>query len=141
MPTWGDPAWLFHPLLAYELWPSFHKTKACTRSASCRQAAPTSPCGLCFPGRTGELNCKRHHFLSPTTFLPWLTRPVRNPPVNTCSSSASSQRLGPDGPAGTLVQFSSVAQSCLTLCNPMDCKASLPSPTPGFCSNSCPLCQ
>ena len=44
-------------------------------------------------------------------FLPWLTRPIRNPPVNTCRSSVSGQRL---------VQFSLVAQSCLTLCNPMD---------------------
>ena len=39
------------------------------------------------------------------------------------------------------VQFSSVAQSCLTLCDPMDC--SIPvipvfSPTPRACSNSCP---
>ena len=30
--------------------------------------------------------------------------------------------------------ISSVAQSCSTLCRPMDC----PSPTPGACSNSCP---
>ena len=39
-------------------------------------------------------------------------------------------------------QFSSVAQSCLTLCDPMDCStARLPclSPTPGAYSNSCPL--
>ena len=31
----------------------------------------------------------------------------------------------------------SVTQSCLTLCDPMDC--STPSPTPGVYSNSCPL--
>ena len=39
-------------------------------------------------------------------------------------------------------QFSSVAQSCLTLCDPMDCSTAwLPclSPTPGVHSNSCPL--
>ena len=37
-------------------------------------------------------------------------------------------------------QFSSVAQSCQTLCNPMDCSTSgCPSPTPSTCSNSCPL--
>ena len=30
----------------------------------------------------------------------------------------------------------SVAQSCLTLCNPMDCSTSV---SPGVCSNSCPL--
>ena len=37
-------------------------------------------------------------------------------------------------------QFSSVSQSCLALCNPMDCKhARLPFPslTPGVCSDSC----
>ena len=37
----------------------------------------------------------------------------------------------------------SVAQSCLTLCNPMDCSMPgfppCPSPSPGACSNSCPL--
>ena len=40
------------------------------------------------------------------------------------------------------VQFISVAQSCLTVCNPMDCStARLPCllPTPGACSDSCPL--
>ena len=39
------------------------------------------------------------------------------------------------------VQFSSVAQSCLTLCNTVDCGSRLPcpSPTPGACSSSCPL--
>ena len=36
---------------------------------------------------------------------------------------------------------SSVAQSCLTLCDPMDCRTPCPSPTPGACSNSCPLSQ
>ena len=40
------------------------------------------------------------------------------------------------------VQFSSVAQSCLTLCDPLDCSIPgfpVPSPAPGTCSNSCPL--
>ena len=41
------------------------------------------------------------------------------------------------------VQFSSVAQSCPTLCDPMEQHARLPypSPTPGACSNSSPLSQ
>ena len=39
------------------------------------------------------------------------------------------------------VQFSSVTQSCPTLCNPMDCRPPCPSPTPGACSNSCPWSQ
>ena len=45
-----------------------------------------------------------------------------------------------------MIQFSSVTQSCLTLCDPMDCRASLqdarlpcPLPIPGGYSNSCPL--
>ena len=38
-------------------------------------------------------------------------------------------------------KFSSVAQSCPTLCNPMDTRPPCPSPTPGVCSNSCPLSQ
>ena len=33
----------------------------------------------------------------------------------------------------------SVAQSCLTLCDPMDTRLPRPSPTPGARSNSCPL--
>ena len=42
------------------------------------------------------------------------------------------------------VQFSSVAQSCLTLCDPMNCRMpGLPvhQKTPGFYPNSCPLSQ
>ena len=43
------------------------------------------------------------------------------------------------------IQFSSVAQLCLTLCDPMDyiqhARFPCPSPTPGACSNSCPLSQ
>ena len=39
-----------------------------------------------------------------------------------------------------LYQFSSVAQSCLTLCDPMQhSRPPWPSPTPGVHSNSCPL--
>ena len=40
------------------------------------------------------------------------------------------------------VQFISVAQSCPTLCNPVDCStpgSPCPSPTPRVHSNSCPL--
>ena len=36
------------------------------------------------------------------------------------------------------VQFSSLAQSCLTLSIPMDARLPNPSPTPKACSNSCP---
>ena len=42
----------------------------------------------------------------------------------------------------TSIQFSSFAQSCPTLCNPMNCsiiRPLCPSPTPGVCPNSCPL--
>ena len=42
------------------------------------------------------------------------------------------------------VQFSSVAQSCLTLCDPMNCSMArppCPSPAPGVHSNSCPSSQ
>ena len=37
-----------------------------------------------------------------------------------------------------VAQFSSVTQSCPTLCDPMDTKPPCPSPTPGAYSNSCP---
>ena len=36
------------------------------------------------------------------------------------------------------IQFSSVAQSCPTLCDPMDTRLPCPSPTPGAYSSSCP---
>ena len=36
------------------------------------------------------------------------------------------------------LMFSSVAQSCPTLCHPTDARLPCPSPTPGACSNSCP---
>ena len=42
------------------------------------------------------------------------------------------------------IQFSSATQSCLTLCNPMDCSIPglpCPSPTPRVYSNSCALSQ
>ena len=43
------------------------------------------------------------------------------------------------------IQFSSVTQSCPTLCDPMDCmqhaRLPCPSPTPRACSNSCPSSQ
>ena len=38
-------------------------------------------------------------------------------------------------------KFSSVTQSYPTLCNPMDARPPCPSPTPGVCSNLCPLSQ
>ena len=45
----------------------------------------------------------------------------------------------------TLIQFSSVTQSCPAVCNPMDCSSPgfpvCPSPAPRVCSNSCPLSQ
>ena len=42
----------------------------------------------------------------------------------------------------SVIQFSSVAQTCLTLCDPVDCSTPgppYPSPTPVVNSNSCPL--
>ena len=42
------------------------------------------------------------------------------------------------------IQFSSVARSCPTFCDPTDCSTArlpCPLPTPGACSNSCPLSQ
>ena len=41
------------------------------------------------------------------------------------------------------VPFSSVVQSCLILCDPMDCSTPVPcpSPTPRVYPNSCPLCR
>ena len=39
------------------------------------------------------------------------------------------------------VQFSSVAQLCPTLCDPMNCSTPCSSPTPGIHPNPCPLSQ
>ena len=40
----------------------------------------------------------------------------------------------------SICQFSSVTQSCPTLCDPMNCPSPTPCPlsTPRVCSNSCP---
>ena len=40
-----------------------------------------------------------------------------------------------------VIQFSLIIQSCPTLYEPMDSRLPCPSPTPGTCSNSCPLSQ
>ena len=53
------------------------------------------------------------------------------------SYSRGTTSLSLPPPIVGISQFSSVAQSCLTLCDPMD--TPMPSPTPGACSNSCPL--
>ena len=45
---------------------------------------------------------------------------------------------------GLKLSISSVAQSCLTLCDPLDCSTlgfPVPSPTPRVYSNSCPSSQ
>ena len=58
--------------------------------------------------------------------------------------SVGSQRVRHDWrDLACMHQFSSVTQSCSTLCDPMDCsKPGFPaSPTPRACSNSCPLSQ
>ena len=47
--------------------------------------------------------------------------------------------MGPDAMIFSSVQFSSVIESCLTLCE--HAKLPCPSPAPGPCSNSCPLSQ
>ena len=65
--------------------------------------------------------------------------------VNSCGSLKKKGNTPIHFKAGILVQFNSVAQSCLTLCNPMYCmqhaRPSCPSPTPRVYSNSCPLSQ
>ena len=48
-------------------------------------------------------------------------------------------KLIPNQVLSKLQSWSSVAQSCSTLFNPMDARLSCSSPTPGVYSNSCPL--
>ena len=52
--------------------------------------------------------------------------------------------IGKEDVVYVCVQFSSVAQSCPTLCDPwtaQHARLPCPSPTPGACSNPCPLSQ
>ena len=59
-----------------------------------------------------------------------------NPPQYSCLENPMDR-----GAWQTTVQFSSVTQLCLTLCNPMDCRTPgfpLHHQTPGACSNSGP---
>ena len=65
-------------------------------------------------------------------------------PSNVCISVSFLKSMGPYWwlwlqQSGVHAQFSSIAQSCLTPCDPMDSRPPCPSPTPGPYSNSCPL--
>ena len=68
---------------------------------------------------------------------PWTQRPETRLPLKLtellCHLCQKPPWSSPTGFLTPSVQFSSVAQSCPTLCDPMDCS------TPGICSNSCPL--
>ena len=55
-----------------------------------------------------------------------MATPVSNTPVFLPEKSLGQRSLTSYSPWGCRVQFSSVTQSCLTLCNPMDCSM------PGF---------
>ena len=57
---------------------------------------------------------------------------------NNTYTSASLTTLKPLSVWITSDQFSSATQSCLTLCNPIDCSTPGPSPTRRAYSNSCP---
>ena len=59
-------------------------------------------------------------------------------PYTVLGKPGSQMQKSEIGPMSS-VQFSSVTQSCPTLCDPMDCCTPCPSPTPGVYSNSCPL--
>ena len=59
-----------------------------------------------------------------------------NEPLDTICDTWGQMEL-----SGNRVQFSSVVQSCLTLCNPMDTRLPCPSPTPRAYSNLCPSSQ
>ena len=69
--------------------------------------------------------------------MDWIMPP--NPPQSSCIKVLPSSILL----SSCSVQFSSVAQLCSTLCDPMDCmqhtRPPCPLPTPGVYSNSCPL--
>ena len=71
------------------------------------------------------------HYYTHLFFSFWLT--------SLCITLSRSIRVYTNDPTLFLSQFSSVAQSCPALCNPMDC--SMPSPTPRVYPNSCPLSQ
>ena len=88
----------------------------------------TSEDGLAPLSSAWGLPCAISHGMCILTFWPY--------PQGSCTP-----HCGPLG-ACPVTQFSSVAQSCPILCDPMDCKHTRPprpSPTPGVYSNSCPL--
>ena len=72
--------------------------------------------------------------------VPWVADVVLGellgrPSAGTCPASLYALGPPPTGPRAPLppVQFSPVAQSCLTLCDPMDRRPPCPSPAPGVC--------
>ena len=94
-------------------------------------------------GRRGKPD---HISMYPALNLVWFLLPLEKVPV--ILQHLDSDRTGSDDAGHSChssVQFSSVAQSCLTLWEPMDCmqhtRLPCPSPTPRACSNSCPWSQ
>ena len=90
-----------------------------------------------------------YSFLSPTSSITSSICPPSRLPTPFSTFWASSLGLSSRWPTSCLcfhISFSlsccSVAQSCLTLCDPMDCsRPPCPSPSPRVCSNSCLLSQ
>ena len=77
------------------------------------------------------------HF--PSLFGCW-TKPLPPPAPHIYAALGLTPQAPPQPVFSLSIQFSSVAQSCPTLCDPLDARLPYPSPTPGAYSNSCLLC-
>ena len=121
-------------------WPSFFYSFTFHSSLQTQhQFAPIS-CSLLLHGRTIFWVTQEQSFFFPFLLLSLeLLHPLSLPLVMVLAFFS----LSPSLTLKSTVCCSLAGQSCLTLCDPMDCSTSVlcPSPSPGACSNSCPLSQ
>ena len=87
------------------------------------------------------------HSRIPARIIPWTEEPggLQSIGLQTVGHDLATEHEHKPGFYSTLClkstenQFSSVAQSCLTVCDPMHARPPCPSPTPRVYSNLCPL--
>ena len=121
-------------------WPSFFYSFTFHSSLQTQhQFAPIS-CSLLLHGRTIFWVTQEQSFFFPFLLLSLeLLHPLSLPLVMVLAFFS----LLPSLTLKSTVCCSLAGQLCPTLCEPMDCSTSVPcpSPSPGACSNSCPLSQ
>ena len=108
-----------------------------------KQSAQTTdgvgaPTTSCIKARQRRRKSENHSSDNPIFFFSWCCLSLKKNYCSWCCINFCCTAKG------FSYQFSSVTQSCLTLCDPhglQHTRPPCPSPTPGACSNSCPWSQ